>query len=280
MPPESTHVYLIDGSPHGVAIENAGDARTGEDVVLSTPENDATWAQPWGDAGFAVLELFSDDELEGIRTTVAATLVSILDDLGIAASGFTLEQYHRFVDDDQHAQVTQRTRDLVQRAVAFDVDDLHARLGERLGMHLTDRIAELDLDLHIVLRVNRPGSGDFNPVHKDIYEAVDHLGIAPALMNFWIPIAGVGPLSTLPLAPGSHRLSEREILRTRAGTVVDGRRYHVNSVLEWGGSRALERATIEHGQVLVFSSHLVHGLALNLQPETTRVAMELRLAPG
>ncbi len=273
------HKYLIDGAPFPLRIDNADQAQLGPPGRLSTPETDPTAGQPWYDRGFDVVDLFTAAEFAAFKDGITATLRDALGTLGRDNTGFTLESYHHHVDDAAHAAMVARTRDLFQRDLPFDIAALHARLGAALGLTLTDTLPGLPGKLHVIIRLNRPGSGDFNPVHKDIYEAVDHLGLVPPLVNFWIPVAGVGPLSALPLAPGSHLIDESLILRTRAGSVVDGRQYRVNSVLDWDGSRSLERVRITDGQALIFSSHLIHGLAVNAQPDTTRVAVEFRLGP-
>lgn len=275
------HRYDIDGAAVELRLDNAAEATFGAPGILSTPTSDLTAMQPWYPQGFTVAPLFSNPEFAALRAAITAKLVALIKDLGRDTTGFTLESYHRFVDDAAHAAVVAQTRSLFQRDLALDLAGLHGRLGHILGLPLTDDLARIVSGqtgtMPVILRLNRPGSGDFNPVHKDIYEAVDHLGQVPRLVNIWIPVAGVGPQSALPLAPGSHLLDESAILRTRAGSVVEGRHYRVNSVLEWGGSRDLTRAQIRDGEVLIFSSHLIHGLALNTQPDTTRIAMEFRL---
>ena len=275
------HRYVIDGDAYDLMIDNAADAGFGAPAVLSTPQTDITAGQPWYDQGFAVCDLFSAAEFAAFRADVETFLRSVLADLGLGTAGFTLNRYHHFVDDAAHAAVAARSRALTQADLPVDLGAMQRRLGQILGQPLTDRLSAIlpgqPGTMPVILRVNRPGSADFNPVHKDIYEAVDHLQQVPRLVNFWIPIAGVGPQSALPLAPGSHLIDESAILRTRAGSIVQGRHYRVNSVLEWGGDRSLQRVAIRDGQVLVFSSHLIHGFALNLQPDTTRVALEFRL---
>lgn len=274
------HSYLIDGTAHALSIQNAHEAQLGKPARLSTPETDPTAGQPWYDRGFAVSDLFGQDEFIEFKEGITNTLADAISALGVETVGFTLDRYHYFVDDAAHATLVSRTRDMFQHDLPFDVGVLHARLGGILGFPLTDLVPDLPGRLHVIIRVNRPGSGDFNPVHKDIYEAVDHLGIVPKLVNFWIPVVGVGPLSSLPVAPGSHLIDEGRILRTRAGSLVEGRKYRVNTVLEWNGERALERVHIQDGQVLIFSSHLIHGFAVNAQADTTRVAIEFRLGPA
>jgi ectoine hydroxylase-related dioxygenase (phytanoyl-CoA dioxygenase family) len=96
-------------------------------------------------------------------------------------------------------------------------------------------------------------------------------------VNLWIPIAGVTENTSLGMVPGSHKLSEVEIVRTYDGGVVEGNTYRVRMIKEWGGSHALERADVKDGEVLLFSSHLIHGMAINAEDDLTRVALEFRL---
>jgi ectoine hydroxylase-related dioxygenase (phytanoyl-CoA dioxygenase family) len=131
--------------------------------------------------------------------------------------------------------------------------------------------------MHIIVRINRPHSNDYNPPHKDIYEGVDGENYIPLFINFWIPICGVTEKSSLPISPASHLIPENQILRTFDGAVVAGNKYRVRMVKEWAGKNTLERAKVTDGQVLVFSSHLIHGLAINEEQDLTRVALEFRL---
>jgi hypothetical protein len=42
------------------------------------------------------------------------------------------------------------------------------------------------------------------------------------------------------MVPGSHKLSEVEIVRTYDGGVVEGNTYRVRMIKEWAGSHALK----------------------------------------
>ena len=96
-------------------------------------------------------------------------------------------------------------------------------------------------------------------------------------VNLWVPIAGVTEKTSLPLAPSSHLISESEIIRTFEGGVIEGNKYRVRLIKEWGGSCSLVRSKVAYGQVLTFSSHLIHGLATNEEDDLTRTALEFRL---
>ena len=99
----------------------------------------------------------------------------------------------------------------------------------------------------------------------------------PKIINLWIPICGVTPLSSLPIVPKSHLLPENQVFRTLEGGVVGGKKYRVRMVKEWNGNNELTRPVVNYGGVLFFSSHLIHGLAINEEKDKTRVSLEFRL---
>jgi hypothetical protein len=246
--------------------------------VLSGPHSDLTYGQPWYREGFAVLPFLDPAAFEALREGIEDTVGRLVSEQGKKVSGFRLEHYHRYVTtDDAHMQIVRQTRDLFPSDFGFDIVALHARLSSLLGFKLTDVCPRTGKTMHIIVRINRPRSGDFNPPHKDAYEAVDRNADTSPFVNFWIPIAGVDERSALPVSPRSHTLPESQVLRTHAGAVLDGRPYRVRMVREWGGRTNLERVSIQGGQALVFSAFLIHGLAMNDNDDKTRVALEFRV---
>ena len=75
--------------------------------------------------------------------------------------------------------------------------------------------------------------------------------------------------------PQSHTYNEDKIIRTNKGANFN--QYKVRLIKSWGGKNKLIRVPINYGQILVFSSHLVHGLALNNEQNKTRISLEFRL---
>jgi Phytanoyl-CoA dioxygenase (PhyH) len=270
--------FIIDGEALSVDIGGSPPFVFGAPQTLSGPETDPTYSQPWYPLGFAVLPIFDPSEFAAIRDGISASIERILGSLEIEVGGFELERYHHFVrDDETHFQVAGRTRDLFPPDFNFSIEDVTRRLGKSLGFELTDVDPRTGEQLHVIVRINRPGSTDYNPTHKDIYEDWDAEQVIPQFVNFWIPISGVTSRSALPLAPASHRIPEDRIYRTIEGGVIAGKPYRVRSILHWDGQNLLERAAVTDGDVLVFSPHLIHGCALNAEPDKTRVALELRL---
>ena len=236
----------------------------GEDIVLSGPQTDISYEQKWHKEGYHIFDFLNKKEFKRIQKGVSDCL------------GFNqLEKLN--LDDKSHYELVKRTRDLFPSDFNFSVKNIINKLSKLTNLKLTDIDPDTGNRLHIIIRINRPRSIDFNPPHKDIYQQFDETGIVPKCINFWIPICGVTSDSMLPLAPRSHKIPENKILRTRDGGIVNDKKYRVRSVAEWDGSNKMIRPPIEYGQVLIFSSHLIHGAAINDQDDITRVALEFRL---
>src|SRR5690606_41494256 len=58
------------------------------------------------------------------------------------------------------------------------------------------------------------------------------------------------------------------------GGVLGKNKYNVRMVKQWAGNNHLERTNVTYGEALIFSSHLVHGLAVNEELDITRVSLE------
>lgn len=142
-----------------------------------------------------------------------------------------------------------------------------------LGLRFSEVLPALGRD-HVQLRINRPGSTDYNPPHRD--------AAFPAYcdaLNVWIPIVGVDARTSLPVVPGSHSIAERECWQTETdGAVIAGRRYQVPAIA-WlrNGPLKMIRTSVALGQALLFTPYLIHGLAVNNSGNRTRMALELRL---
>jgi hypothetical protein len=272
--------YTVDGKSYAFSAAGSGVFAFGKDELLSNAVNDVTYQQVWYERGFTEQNFLNQTEFdslkEGIRISVARIISEETGNNDLEC--FELENYHHFVkDEDCHKRVVARTRDLFPEDFHFPIYKFLPRFEEILGFGLTDIFEALGLKMHVIIRINRPFSKDFNPPHKDVYEGYDALHYVPRFLNLWIPIAGVTAASSLPLSAGSHLINEQFILRTFQGGVVEGNPYRVRLVKSWGGRTDLQRSSVQYGEVLLFSSHLIHGLAVNDEPDTTRVALEYRL---
>lgn len=271
--------YQIDDKKYTISIKDSPLFELGNDEVLSTKDSDITFGQPWYNKGFSEQDFLSKEEFKSLIAGLTSSIKEIIQkELSVNTEGFELENYHNFVlGDAQHLKIVSKTRDLFAEDFNYPVMALTNRLSEILGFHLTDINPKDQRKVHIIVRINRPKSNDYNPPHKDIYEGVDNESYIPQFVNFWIPIAGVTENSSLPIAPESHKLNEKLISRTFDGGMMEGNKYRVRMIKSWNKENRLVRSTVKSGQVLIFSGHLIHGLAINNEEDKTRVALEFRL---
>lgn len=270
--------YNINDNKRSVEATDGQHFQFGEDKVLSNEFSDITYTQDWYPEGYTSLPFLWNEEFLDLKEGITQTIKRISEDVvGKPLDGFTLENYHKYVTlNEQHFKVVSKTRDLYSSHFGFPIKDMIPKFEALLGFKLTDRITDTDLDEHIIVRINRPKSNDYNPPHKDMYEGYDN-DKNFQFLNFWVPVAGVTDKSSLPISPKSHRISENKILRTIDGGKVGSNSYRVVLIKEWDGSSDLVRAKVDYGQVLMFSSHMIHGLAINEEEDVTRVALEFRL---
>ena len=269
----------INNKEYQHSIEGAPPFRCGKEELLSNKKTDITFDQDWYLKGHKSLSFLNENEFKKLKKGLTSCIQNIIEsEIGIKIEDFTIEKYHKYITtNEDHMKVVRKTRDLFSEDFNFSIMEMLPKLGGLLGFELTDTNPKDNHKVHIIVRINRPFSNDFNPPHKDIYENFDKDSYIPRLVNFWIPIAGVTENSSLPIAPASHLITEDKINRTFDGGVVEGNKYRVRMIKEWDGSNKLERAKVNYGEVLIFTSHLIHGMAINEEKDTTRVALEFRL---
>lgn len=270
--------YQINNKTFSFSVKGSPEFGFGRKERLSKPENDITSGQDWYEKGYAVQKFLNDREFKSLKDALANNVAEIVaNQTGKDVTGFSLENYHQYVDSDElHYKIVGITRDLFPEDFNFSLTDVIPKLEKILGFGLTD-VDPVDGErIHVIVRINRPGSTDFNPPHKDIYEHFDQNSKVPSFINIWIPVCGVTENSSLPLAPSSHLYPENKICRTFEGGVIEGKKYHVRTVKEWDGKNDLIRPLIHDGEVLFFTPHLVHGMAIN-EEDMTRVSLEFRL---
>lgn len=270
--------YVIDKKNYDVSLVGSPKLEYGKPEFLSNSETDISFGQDWYKAGFETYNFLNEVEFDLLKSGLTQCISKIVSEHVENIEGFSLDNYHHFVKSDEvHHKVVAVTRHLFPADFNFPLNDIITRFEKLIGFGLTDTDPDSGDQLQIIIRINRPRSKDFNPPHKDIYEGWDRESILMKFVNLWIPIAGVNNLSSLPVVPGSHLMSEDKILRTFEGGILEGKQYRVRAVAEWDGSNELVRPEVDYGEVLMFSAHLIHGLAFNDQEDQTRVALEFRL---
>jgi hypothetical protein len=262
---------LIDGEDFEFKVD--GDFFWGNDEVLYDSEGILSKVS-WEDDGYAVIPAAEENEFNALRSSVEQNVKDAVIASGILVDDdFRLEDYHRYVtSDESHLKVIDVTRDLELKDFDFDIDLLATRFGREINQKLTSYVSELGKS-HIQIRISRPQSLDINPPHRDGYLSYWH-----NILNIWMPIAGCNRKTSLPVVPKSHKFNEKEILRTQSkGAYINGIVYYVPCLLTTSsGDFQMIRPNPKEGDALIFSPYLVHGSAVNLTDDTTRVALELR----
>jgi len=284
--------FTIDQEAYSYELE--GDFFWGKDKVLFEEENSLIQYCDWRSQGYSILSFdysepvsVYDSQPEGtekkaveenlltaLYVAVTAAMRRIIGELGIELpADFVPEHYHRYISNDAlHQQVIRQTRWLTRKDIDIDWDRIEGLISAFLRTPVGFENPLLAEEI-IILRISRPRSLDINPLHRDGY-----LDLWQHVINLWIPIAGCNARSSLPLLPGSHLWSEKHILRTASqGAAINGLTYHVPGIAKANRPLDLIRPRLQSGQALLFTPFLIHGSALNLNEDTTRFSLELRL---
>jgi ectoine hydroxylase-related dioxygenase (phytanoyl-CoA dioxygenase family) len=166
----------------------------------------------------------------------------------------------------------------VDRTKLLSVEEFPISIGL-----LEDRVSEIcgmPVEVHnpydgqkiFHFRVIRPQQWDNNPLHRDIW-----LADYDDCINLYIPVAGSNERSSLIIVPGSHLWPESRIERTVGGALINGLKYNVPAVTDIRGPYTTERPNPDQNQLLIFSPYLIHGGAVNLNKNETRISIEIRL---
>ena len=273
-------IFLLDNKPLSVDCPSTLEFTRGDTKCLSEISCDPTSGCDWYCNGFTIQSfesIFSHQYLySSIECLIKDKLVSIFPSKDF--SDFTLGKYHDFVNEREHSSLADP---LLKRLYVKDLPEIAegfaGLISEMLGFPMGFTKSTEDSEHWIIVRINPPYSYAYNPPHKDVYEDFDLNGHCPSMVNVWIPIVGVNELAGLGLAPKSHLLPESDIVRSKSGAEMNGKKFSVNFIKSWGNSNLLTNVYPPVGKLLCFSSHLVHGLGINRNPELTRVALELRL---
>ena len=271
--------YFINQQTVSINLSKENQFSLSEDICISNIETDPTFSQTWYQEGYHEVQLWNEGEFKELKLNIQDAIKKLMEqELKISTSNFSLEKYHHFItNDEDHFKLVRQTRDLFEHDFHFFIKEIIPKLENKLNLKLSDKNPLTGENIHIIIRLNRPFSTDYNPPHKDIYEIVDAFNMCPRMINIWIPIAGVNKQSSLPIAPEPHLLKESVINRTKLGAHFNDQQFHVRLIKDWDGQNQLIRSKVKDGEALVFSSYLIHGLALNEQMDTTIVALEFRL---
>ncbi|QIX61269.1 phytanoyl-CoA dioxygenase family protein [Hymenobacter sp. BT18] len=250
-----------------------GESQPAEDRVLLASDVDLTAGQPWSAAGYTVAPFLTPAETAALRAGLAEKVREVLRKVGHPVpANWPVEQYHTLIGDNQerHLAVVNFTKEYALEELPVPVARVEQRVSALCGQ------AVRALNPHngqraFHLRLARPGRTDNNPLHRDAW--LDRLRDG---LNLYFPVAGSTEHSSLTLVPGSHRWPESRTERTAGGAVYNGARYSVPALKASAEPLELVRPNPSADEVLLFSPYLLHGGALNLNADATRISLEMR----
>ncbi|MTI37938.1 phytanoyl-CoA dioxygenase family protein [Fulvivirga lutimaris] len=252
--------------------EVEGEFAYGNDEVLIKQDKNAIDHVDWSDVGHTTLDILNTTQFNALKDNLVVILNRIMAKYDIPDIDI-LEDYHKVANtQERHLQVINETRSLTRKDFDVDLNAVCELISQHLGKAVAIENPKLDTEV-ITLRISRPNSFDINPLHRDAY-----LDYYKDTINLWIPIAGCNKKSSLPIIPKSHLWNEADVLRTAAkGATLKGLKYHVPGIVK-GPDNELHaiRPNPKYGESIIFSPYLIHGSAVNLNEDITRMALELR----
>jgi hypothetical protein len=258
---------------HDVTYHIEGAPGTPDDQVLLASALDLTANTPWAADGYTVAPGLPPELQAQLREGLAELVRAALRNANVPVGpGFDVSQYHHAIADDRarHLAVVDQLKEIRQERLPIPVAALEARISEVIGRRV-QALNPWDGERLFHLRIIRPHRPDNNPLHRDVW-----LPDYADCLNLYLPVVGSTPDSTLPLVPGSHHWPESRTGRTAEGAVYNGVRFTVPALTEAPGPLTLVRPSPAPDELLVFSPYLLHGGAVNLNPDATRISLEMR----
>lgn len=236
------------------------------------PNQHTDWINPsqkWYTKGYTPLQLpaaFFKKVRQATRAYIAQSFVQALN-----TPLTKITAYHLQVStQQQHLQVLQQIGKLLPpEKLGIDTAFLEKQIQKAAGVNFALTCRNM-----CDIRLFRPYNGttmDNNPLHRDTWLPIINNGI-----NLYIPIAGNNHLSSLSVIPGSHLWNPETVERTQTNARLQGVQYGLPSVTKIKQPYKVIRPALHSNQALLFSSNLIHGGAVNLNKNTTRVSIEIR----
>jgi hypothetical protein len=256
-----------------LSYEAQGERTTGRDEVLLQTAEDLTANTNWSSTGYTIEKLFTDSDYKLFKQQVHQLLLSLWRTAGLYVSDdFILDQYHTLVTEpNTHLKAIDQTKLISTSLFPLSIAEIEKRISTIFNTPL-EVLNPYDGQSVFHFRIIRPKSGDNNPLHRDVW-----LEDYANCINLYIPIAGSDSHSSLILIPGSHHWPESKVERTRAGALINGVKFNVPAVTAINVPYSVERPSPGENEVLIFTPYLIHGGAVNLNDQTTRISIELRL---
>ncbi|MCC2548847.1 phytanoyl-CoA dioxygenase family protein [Hymenobacter sp. BT175] len=254
-----------------------GESGRPDDQVMLASAIDLTAGQPWAAEGHSVAQFLAPDEQQALREGLTELVREFMRNAGLSVGAdFDISQYHHAVGDSKelHLAVVNQIKEIRQERLPLPAALLEARVGELCG-RTVQALNPWDGERFFHLRIVRPNCADNNPLHRDVW-----LPDYRDCVNIYVPLAGSTADSSLTLVPGSHWWPESRTERTQGGAVYNGVSFTVPAVKGAAEPLRIIRPNPGPDEVLLFSPYLLHGGAVNLNPDQTRVSLEMRFWPA
>jgi hypothetical protein len=222
--------------------------------------------------GFEIFALSGYDTFLGLEQIITDQIRQRLARYQAVPDDFDLRSYHKYLtNSDNHFKVS--TWALDYRLFGKRFFEVRDQVEQLLHRSLkVKKISHAGVEGEYVgFRVLRPGQNDHNPFHRDSW-----IPYWQDTVNIWLPICGFENANSIQLIPGSHRWSDDQILKTKSGVEIEGKKYHVPAAIGTVNNFSVETPLMKKGDALIFSPYLIHGNGENKLTDTTRVSLEFR----
>ncbi|GAB3291920.1 phytanoyl-CoA dioxygenase family protein [Hymenobacter tenuis] len=250
-----------------------GDTHAPDDRVLLAHSIDLSAGTTWAAEGYVVAPFLAPEQQEQLRAGLEELVREAVQATGLEVpSHMPMTLYHQLIGHDQarHLEVVRQLKEIQQTKLPVPASVLEARVSELCGRPVQAHNPFEELEV-FHMRLVRPGRSDNNPLHRDVW-----LPDYDDCINIYVPVCGSTPQSSLSLVPGSHWWPESRTSRTQGGAVYNGATYTVPAVTSAPTELHLIRPNPGLQEVLLFSPYLLHGGAVNLNEDETRVSLEMR----
>ena len=258
---------------HAVHFDIQGERTFGSDASPLLGHQDLTAGTGWAKEGYYVAPFLAEDIYEQFTEGVQRLFRTFFLQAGLTIrEPLNLADYHHYthLDDRLHLAIVDQAKWQPIAHFPIEVALIEARVSQLCGRKVKA------INLHngeqaFHFRIVRPQKRDNNPFHRDVWLKEYHDAI-----NIYVPLAGSNGESSLTLVPGSHHWSEATVERTCQGAIVDGVQYNVPAVTSAQQALRPIRPNPSRNEVLIFSPYLLHGGAVNLNEDLTRISLEMR----
>jgi hypothetical protein len=181
-------------------------------------------------------------------------------------------EYHLQVSEEEHRKIINAMP--YKKTESPELLEFAEYIETRVSDILGKRVKIFNDDIWI--RICRPSictDTDYNPCHRDIY-----LDFYRNIVNIYVPIVGSNEHSSLAMQSGSHLWNERDLVVTRGGAYFpkNGKKYSVDAILRSRVPLYMTRPNPALDEFILFSPYLIHGCSSNLNPDLTRMSVEVR----